>query len=68
MMCGAGALDIAVVLTGILLAINIGLRPLVNWLDGHLIAGLRPATGCTGSKSAGRRRRKRICGLLCCTN
>ncbi len=42
MLCGAGALDIAVVLTGILLAINIGLRPLVNWLDGHLIAGLNP--------------------------
>jgi putative Mg2+ transporter-C (MgtC) family protein len=42
MMCGAGALDIALLLTGILLAINIGLRPLVNWLDSHLIAGLRP--------------------------
>lgn len=42
MMCGAGALDIAVVLTGILLVINIGLRPLVNWLDSHLISGLRP--------------------------
>jgi putative Mg2+ transporter-C (MgtC) family protein len=42
MLCGAGALDIAGVLTGILLAINIGLRPLVNWLDSHLISGLNP--------------------------
>ncbi len=42
MMCGTGALDIAAALTAILLAINIGLRPLVNWLDRNLIAGIRP--------------------------
>jgi putative Mg2+ transporter-C (MgtC) family protein len=42
MLCGAGALDAAALLTGILLAINIGLRPLVNWLDSHLISGLSP--------------------------
>jgi putative Mg2+ transporter-C (MgtC) family protein len=59
MMCGAGALDIAFVLTSILLAINIFLRPLVNWLDSHLISGLRPhrlyqleLTGSTVSEAA----------------
>ena len=41
MMCGAAALDIAALLTTILLAINLGLRPLVNWVDAHLLAGLR---------------------------
>lgn len=42
MVSGAGAIDIAALLTAILLAINIGLRPLVNWLDSHLISGLNP--------------------------
>jgi putative Mg2+ transporter-C (MgtC) family protein len=41
MLCGAGALDIAALLTGILLVINVGLRPLVNWVDGHLLSGLQ---------------------------
>lgn len=41
MLCGAGALQFSAALTVILLAINVGLRPLVNWLDTHLISGLR---------------------------
>lgn len=33
MMCGAGALGIAAILTGMVLILNLFLRPLVNWLD-----------------------------------
>jgi putative Mg2+ transporter-C (MgtC) family protein len=39
MMTGAGALPLAALLTAIVLAVNLFLRPLVNWLDVTLLSG-----------------------------
>ncbi len=39
MMTGAGALPLAALLTGIVMAINLFLRPLVNWLDVAVLSG-----------------------------
>jgi putative Mg2+ transporter-C (MgtC) family protein len=39
MMCGAGALEIAGLLTAIVLALNLFLRPVVNWLDRTVLRG-----------------------------
>ena len=39
MMCGAGALPLAGVLTGFVLVLNLFLRPIVGWLDAMLFRG-----------------------------
>jgi putative Mg2+ transporter-C (MgtC) family protein len=39
MMCGAGALPLAGVLTGFVLVLNLFLRPIVGWLDATLFRG-----------------------------
>jgi putative Mg2+ transporter-C (MgtC) family protein len=44
MFCGAGALFLAATLTGILLIVNLFLRPVVNLLDRLLLAGRNPQT------------------------
>ena len=40
MMAGAGAWDFALLLTGMVVFVNLGLRPLVRWLKRHTRAGL----------------------------
>lgn len=39
MMAGSGALTLAALLTGIVMVINLFLRPLVNWLDAAFLSG-----------------------------
>lgn len=41
MMAGAGAWDFALVLTGLVVFVNLGLRPLVKWLKGKTKSGPR---------------------------
>lgn len=41
MMCGAGAMYLAAILTAMVLALNLFLRPVVNWLDVSLFKGLQ---------------------------
>lgn len=40
MMAGAGAWDLALLLTGMVVFVNLGLRPLVKWLKRHTRAGV----------------------------
>ncbi len=40
MMAGAGAWDFALLLTGLVVFVNLGLRPLVKWLKKHTRAGV----------------------------
>ncbi len=42
MMSGAGALPLAALLTLIVMTVNLGLRPLVNWLDRRAFSGSAP--------------------------
>jgi putative Mg2+ transporter-C (MgtC) family protein len=39
LLAGAGALPLAVLLTAVVMAVNLLLRPLVNWMDGALLSG-----------------------------
>jgi len=45
MMAGAGAWDLALLLTGMVVFVNLGLRPLVKWLKRHTRAGIPLSRG-----------------------
>ncbi len=45
MMAGAGAWDLALLLTGMVVFVNLGLRPLVKWLKRHTRAGVPLSRG-----------------------
>lgn len=45
MMAGAGAWDLALLLTAMVVFVNLGLRPLVKWLKRHTLAGVPLSRG-----------------------